>query len=171
MMRDKNSRNASEHSAALAAANAAILRNAARALIRNCDTLQLMRAGSSGGDSSSGAGAAGDAAAAIGSAQDGSGARISALLCLDEMQVKRQRVLSRFATAAPAAQFFDQPKLTAPNFDSSKFLWLKIWQHQIFVAARIWAAPNFGAAQDWASTKFSECAKLCGSQILPAIIC
>ena len=118
-MRDKNSRSASEHSAALAGANAAILRHAARALIRNCDTLQLMRAGgSSSGSGSSGAGTAGDAAAAIGSAQDGSGARISALLCFDEMQVRRQQraVLCR---CLPAVEIMTGADFWQPQFPAT----------------------------------------------------
>jgi hypothetical protein len=120
MMRDKNSRSATEHSAALAAANATILRHAARALIRNCDTLQLMRASSSGGASSSGTGAAvGDAAAAIGSAHDGSGARISALLCFDEMQVRQQHVVPQIWAAS---------NFTAPNFDKQISTASKCWQ-------------------------------------------
>lgn len=41
-MRDKLGRTAGEQSASLAAANAPILRHAARALVRNCDTLQLL---------------------------------------------------------------------------------------------------------------------------------
>ena len=61
-------RSVSEHSEALAASNAAIVRHAARALIRGCDTLQLLAAG--GGEG----------------AHAGHG-RISALLCFDEMQV------------------------------------------------------------------------------------
>lgn len=65
MMRDKQSRTEQQHSEALAAANAAILRDAARALIRNCDTLQLAHS----------------------SARHGGGRRISALLCFDEVQV------------------------------------------------------------------------------------
>ncbi|KAL4857708.1 AFG1-like ATPase [Chlorella vulgaris] len=71
MMRQMLSRTASQHSQALAAANAPVLLNAARALIRNCDTLQLLDA-SSGGP------------AFAGGAQE---QRISALLCFDEVQV------------------------------------------------------------------------------------
>ncbi|GAB4817182.1 hypothetical protein N2152v2_004228 [Parachlorella kessleri] len=43
MMRERQSRSVEEHSLALAQSNAAVLRHAARALIRNCDTLALMR--------------------------------------------------------------------------------------------------------------------------------
>lgn len=62
-------RTASEHSEALAASNAAIVRNAARALIRGCDTLQLLAA--SGGEH----------------VHAGRHGRLAALLCFDEMQV------------------------------------------------------------------------------------
>lgn len=68
------SRTASQHSQALAAANAPVLLSAARALIRNCDTLQLLDAGSGG--------------SAFAAAQ---GQRISALLCFDEVQVCEAR--------------------------------------------------------------------------------
>lgn len=73
-MRDKVSRSPDEHSAALAAANAPVLRDAARALIRNCDTLQL----------------AASAAAAEGEAGGGGGGpTLAAVLCFDEVQVQR----------------------------------------------------------------------------------
>ncbi|KAL4438249.1 hypothetical protein ABPG77_010610 [Micractinium sp. CCAP 211/92] len=135
IVRDKLSRSADEQSASLAAANAPILRHAARALIRNCDTLQLMgvspggaEPGSSnrGSDASAAGMATAQTAAAAGqvgaepaqpaqaggqeragegveaaaaaahsphaavasSGAVGSSARIAALLCFDEMQVR-----------------------------------------------------------------------------------
>lgn len=80
LMRDMQSRTQQEHSEKLAASNAAIVRNAARALIRNADTLQLMGIGSSAG-SGAGSGAEGSHEHAPG------GHRISGLICFDEMQV------------------------------------------------------------------------------------
>lgn len=71
MVRDMQSRTVSEHSEALAASNAAIVRHAARALIQGCDTLELMHATRRGSH---------------GSGHD-QAHRISALLCFDEMQV------------------------------------------------------------------------------------
>lgn len=141
IVRDKLSRSADEQSASLAAANAPILRHAARALIRNCDTLQLMGvlpggahhgvsdkgsiAGANSAAPAQAAAAAGQvgpepaqpaqaggqqratdgegieaaaaaaaahgpaaAAAGSGSGATGSSARIAALLCFDEMQVR-----------------------------------------------------------------------------------
>lgn len=83
LMRDMQSRTQQEHSEKLAASNAAIVRHAARALIRNCDTLQLMGIqpanGSSAGGGAAEGGSHGPAAAG--------GHRISGLICFDEMQV------------------------------------------------------------------------------------
>lgn len=90
LMRDMQSRTQQEHSEKLAASNAAIVRHAARALIRNADTLQLMGIGSSAG---SGAGSGtegshGPVAAERGSHEHAAGGhRISGLICFDEMQV------------------------------------------------------------------------------------
>lgn len=67
-MRDKLSRSAAEQSASLAAANAPILRHAARALIRNCDTLQLMGVGAGGAETSSSGSSIGGASGAPGGA-------------------------------------------------------------------------------------------------------
>lgn len=76
-MRDKASRSEQEHEAALAAANAAIVQHAARALIRDCDTVQL---------------ASDEAHSRSGHCTHGhSTHRHSALLCFDEMQVSQQQ--------------------------------------------------------------------------------
>lgn len=84
-------RSADEHTSAMAASNSAVVQLAARALIRNCDTLSLLRSpgdatgsgrGGSKGGSEQFAQGVGDAAAAA-----AAGGRISALLCFDEVQV------------------------------------------------------------------------------------
>lgn len=93
IMRDKLSRSDVEHSQALAAANAAILRHAARALIRNCDTLALLGGGEEAGASGHEGGAHGHGSHS--SHSHGGHQRISALLCFDEMQVGSGRVLSQ----------------------------------------------------------------------------
>ena len=96
VMRQRQGRSSEAHSAALAASNAAIVRHAARALIRNCDTLELMMAGFRGhvpppppGPATSAAGVA-EASSSSGSTRSSSSEkqrlqnlhpRISALLC------------------------------------------------------------------------------------------
>lgn len=87
LMRDMQSRTQQEHSEKLAAANATIVRNAARALIRNCDTLELMGIGpaSSGAESGRERGAAEGG----GHGHAAGGHRISALMCFDELHVRR----------------------------------------------------------------------------------
>lgn len=94
LMRDMQSRTQQEHSEKLAASNAAIVRHAARALIRDCDTLQLMGIGqgssgsSSGGCGSTTEGSHGQSAAeSSGHGHAAGGHRISGLICFDEMQV------------------------------------------------------------------------------------
>jgi hypothetical protein len=71
MVREKLSRSPEEHSAALAAANAPVLRQAARALIRGCSALDLVHSAASDGHVE----------------QNGEAGRIAALLCFDEVQV------------------------------------------------------------------------------------
>ena len=91
LMRDMQSRTQQEHSEKLAASNAAIVRHAARALIRDCDTLQLIGIGPA--SSSSSADGAADGSHGHSAAESGShghaagGHRISGLICFDEMQV------------------------------------------------------------------------------------
>ncbi|PRW45179.1 lactation elevated 1 [Chlorella sorokiniana] len=96
LMRDMQSRTQQEHSEKLAASNAAIVRHAARALIRGCDTLQLLGEGpasSSRNSGSEGGGTAEEGGHELGAAESGShghaagGHRISGLICFDEMQV------------------------------------------------------------------------------------
>ena len=89
-MRDMQSRTQQEHAEKLAASNAAIVRHAARALIRDCDTLQLMGIGPASGISVDGAADSSHGHSAVGSGSHGraaGGHRISGLICFDEMQV------------------------------------------------------------------------------------
>lgn len=82
MMRDMASRSVEEHSQALARSNSAVLRHAARALIRNCDTLELMHQSRRSSKPSS---LQGDQHGGSPLALDTG--RIAALLCFDELQV------------------------------------------------------------------------------------
>ena len=102
-MRDMLSRTAAEHTEALATTNAPILRHAARAMIRDVDTMALLRGTAASSTTTSGSGSSGADVAAGGQAgvecagtgeaavEHGSGGRISALLCFDELQVRLPR--------------------------------------------------------------------------------
>ncbi|PSC70423.1 lactation elevated 1 isoform X1 [Micractinium conductrix] len=99
IMRDMLSRTAAEHTEALATTNAPILRHAARAMIRDVDTMALLRGTAASSTTTSGSGSSGADVAAGGQAgvecagtgeaavEHGSGGRISALLCFDELQI------------------------------------------------------------------------------------
>jgi hypothetical protein len=82
LARQRLSRSPEQHAAALAASNAEVIRHAARALVRQTDTLRVVQAADGSGR---------DGVVGAGHGEGGGEAgHISALLCFDEMQVGRR---------------------------------------------------------------------------------